>query len=68
MAKSEIEVEFVNGKPSIIIWNDGRRFGIKKILYECEDNNAYKRYTVLVGKNEERYLYVTSEGSFVDTV
>lgn len=68
MAKSEIEVEFVNGKPSIIIWNDGRRFVIKKILYECEDNNAYKRYTVLVGKNEERYLYVTSKGNYIDTV
>lgn len=68
MAKSEIEVEFVNGKPSIIIWNDGRRFDIKKILYECENNNIYKRYTVLVGKNEERYLYVTSKGNYIDTV
>ena len=68
MSKTEIEVEFADEKPSIIIWNDGRRFGIKKILYECEDNNLCKRYTVLFGKNEERYLYVTSKGNYIDTV
>lgn len=68
MAKTRIEAEFINGKPSAIIWNDGRKFKIKKVLYECETKSKYYRYTVLVGKNEERYLYVTPRGNFVDTV
>lgn len=66
MAKERIEVEFCDEKPAAIIWKDGRRFKIKKVLYECENKPKNVRYTVLVGKNEERYLYLTPGGNFIE--
>ena len=68
MARKRVEIEFSDGKPSAIVWSDGRKFGINKVLYICETRPRNFRYTVLVGKNEERYLYVTPKGKFVDTV
>ena len=67
MSRSPVKLEYKESKPSVIIWNDGRRFDIKNILYECEYIPKCFRYTVLVGNNTERYLYVTPNESYIGT-
>ena len=44
MARKRVEIEFSDGKPSAIVWSDGRKFGINKVLYICETRPRNFRY------------------------
>lgn len=64
MNKVPVEVEIEDRSdgeiiPRAIIWNDGRRFPISRVLYHgASSANEYEgiRYTVIIG-SAEKYIY-----------
>ena len=44
--------------PKAVIWDDGRRFEIAKVLFQSVDPDEFKgiRYTVIIG-SAEKYIY-----------
>ena len=45
--------------PKAVIWRDGRRFAISRVVYHCmSSSNEYEgiRYTVIIG-SAEKYIY-----------
>ena len=74
MNKVPVEVEIEDRSdgeiiPRAIIWNDGRRFPISRVLYHgASSANEYEgiRYTVLIG-SAEKYLYQLDARWYVDS-
>ena len=72
MDKVPVDVEFetlADGLilPRVIIWTDGRRFKISRVLYHgASSANEYEgiRYTVLIG-SAEKYIYRVNHKWFV---
>jgi hypothetical protein len=54
--------------PTRILWNDGRRWEIKKVLHTCiASHNEFEgiRYTIKIGR-AEKYLYRDGQRWYVD--
>ena len=74
MNKVPVEVEIEDRSdgeiiPRAIIWNDGRRFPISRVLYHgASSANEYEgiRYTVIIG-SAEKYLYQLDARWYVDS-
>ena len=63
LKKVPVEVEYVrlpdgSVEPKTVIWNDGRRWQISRVLFSSMSPNEYEgiRYTVIIG-SAEKYIY-----------
>ena len=73
MQKYYVTVEHIEDTDGIIIptrilWNDGRRWEIKKVLHTCiASHNEFEgiRYTIKIGP-AEKYLYRDGQRWYVD--
>ncbi len=73
MQKYYVTVEHIEDTDGIIIptrilWNDGRRWEIKKVLHTCiASHNEFEgiRYTIKIGR-AEKYLYRDGQRWYVD--
>ena len=73
MQKYYVTVEHIEDTDGIIIptrilWNDGRRWEIKKVLHTCiSSHNEFEgiRYTIKIGR-AEKYLYRDGQRWYVD--
>ena len=73
MQKYYVTVEHIEDTDGIIIptrilWNDGRRWEIKKVLHTCiASHNEFEgiRYTTKIGR-AEKYLYRDGQRWYVD--
>jgi hypothetical protein len=54
--------------PTAILWNDGRRWEIRKVLHTCiASHNEFEgiRYNIKIGR-AEKYLYRDGQRWYVD--
>lgn len=73
MHKYYVRVEYCTDSdgiisPTAILWNDGRRLEIRKVLYTCiVSHNEFEgiRYTIKIGR-AEKYLYRDGQRWYVD--
>ena len=63
LKKVPVDVEYVrlpdgSVEPKTVIWNDGRRWQISRVLFSSMSPNEYEgiRYTVIIG-SAEKYIY-----------
>ena len=73
MQKYYVTVEYTEDAdgiiiPTAILWNDGRRWEIRKVLHTCiASHNEFEgiRYTIKIGR-AEKYLYRDGQRWYVD--
>lgn len=73
MQKYYVTVEYIEDPDGVIIptgilWNDGRRWEIRKVLHTCiASHNEFEgiRYTIKIGR-AEKYLYRDGQRWYVD--
>lgn len=51
--------------PTAIIWENGRKIRIDKVLHTCKLENEGIRYSVLIGK-AKKYIYKENESWYVE--